>query len=250
MFLRRLTEAITGQNWFTVVIEIGIVVVGIFIGLQVDDWNETRKARNDEQAFLAQLHEDLLGAEELSSRVRERRLQRLASLIDAANVVFGRADRDELTNEECVSIAASTYFNINVTGLPSYTELAETGRLGIIRDDQLRSELVALDQTRQALAALIMVQVGATNGENIGLAFPELIQMETRYEPDRGEVGSLHRCDLAGMRNSQAFLNMLSVNSDRYDAYVRDGLAPWVEQFDRVHQLVDKSLDIRHPTRN
>ena len=43
---------------------------------------------------------------------------------------------------------------------------------------------------------------------------------------------------------------MLSVNSDRYDAYVRDGLAPWVEQFDRVHQLVDKSLDIRHPTRN
>ncbi len=43
---------------------------------------------------------------------------------------------------------------------------------------------------------------------------------------------------------------MLSVNSDRYDAYVRDGLAPWVEQFDRVHQLVDQALDTRHAAVN
>ena len=40
MILRRLAEGIREQNWFTVVLEVLIVVVGIFIGLQVDDRNK------------------------------------------------------------------------------------------------------------------------------------------------------------------------------------------------------------------
>ena len=38
MILRKMADAIRGQNWFTVVLEILIVVIGIFIALQVDDW--------------------------------------------------------------------------------------------------------------------------------------------------------------------------------------------------------------------
>jgi len=37
MLLRRLAEALSQQNWFVVIIEGLVVVVGIFIGLQVDD---------------------------------------------------------------------------------------------------------------------------------------------------------------------------------------------------------------------
>ena len=46
MILRRLAEAVTEQNWFTVVLEVLIVVVGIFIGLQVDYWNTERIERH------------------------------------------------------------------------------------------------------------------------------------------------------------------------------------------------------------
>ena len=42
MILRRLAESIRKQEWFTVVLEVLIVVVGIFIGLQVDEWNRAR----------------------------------------------------------------------------------------------------------------------------------------------------------------------------------------------------------------
>lgn len=45
MIQQRLAAAINQHNWFTVTIEILIVVTGIFIGLQVDDWNEARKDR-------------------------------------------------------------------------------------------------------------------------------------------------------------------------------------------------------------
>ena len=43
MILRRLAEGVRKQDWFTVVVEVLIVVVGIFLGLQVDDWNNARK---------------------------------------------------------------------------------------------------------------------------------------------------------------------------------------------------------------
>ena len=58
MILRKLAEAIAEQNWFTVMLEVLIVVVGIFIGLQADDWNQERRDRIDEQLYLAELMED------------------------------------------------------------------------------------------------------------------------------------------------------------------------------------------------
>ena len=44
MILRRITEAFRRQDWFTVAIETLIVVLGVFLGLQVNNWNEARAA--------------------------------------------------------------------------------------------------------------------------------------------------------------------------------------------------------------
>ena len=43
VILRQLAEGIKSQNWSIVFIEVLVLVVGIFIGLQVDDWNQSRK---------------------------------------------------------------------------------------------------------------------------------------------------------------------------------------------------------------
>ena len=60
-----MAKSLTERNWGTALGEILIVVIGILIGLQVDDWNEARKDRKDEAAFLLSLHEDLLRVDEL-----------------------------------------------------------------------------------------------------------------------------------------------------------------------------------------
>lgn len=60
MILRKLADAIRQQNWVTVVLEIFVVVVGIFIGLQVDDWNNARKDRASEVVYLRELHADFM----------------------------------------------------------------------------------------------------------------------------------------------------------------------------------------------
>jgi len=59
MILRRLAALISEHNWFTVLLEIFIVVVGIFIGLQVDDWNETRKEHVREVEYLLRIDSEL-----------------------------------------------------------------------------------------------------------------------------------------------------------------------------------------------
>ncbi|MFN2275594.1 MAG: hypothetical protein ACK2TX_12195, partial [Anaerolineales bacterium] len=56
MILRRISEHISSQNWFAVAVEFIIVVVGVFMGLQVQDWNEARKARIEETGLLSRLH--------------------------------------------------------------------------------------------------------------------------------------------------------------------------------------------------
>ena len=55
MILRKLAESVRQQNWFVVVLEILIVVIGIFIGLQVDDWNNSRITLKLEADYLDQL---------------------------------------------------------------------------------------------------------------------------------------------------------------------------------------------------
>lgn len=59
MILRRIADALREQNWFTVIIEIFIVVIGIFLGLQVTEWNENRKDRTLEQTYLVRLLADV-----------------------------------------------------------------------------------------------------------------------------------------------------------------------------------------------
>ena len=170
----------------------------------------------------------------------------MQSVIDAGDVLFDRVDRDVLTEEECSSIASASFFNINASGLPSLEELAGTGRMGIIQDAEIRSALVKLQQTRAALAFMINLQTMSSAFTHLPSIYPDLIQSASYFDAEINEVSTQPQCDLAGMRANQSFLNQFSVNADGYDAYVRDGLAPWSSQFDRVHQLVDQALSISH----
>ena len=58
MILRKLAEAVRKQSWSTIILEVLIVVVGIFFGLQVDAWNQNRKDRTAEAVYLERLRAD------------------------------------------------------------------------------------------------------------------------------------------------------------------------------------------------
>ena len=58
MILRRITEHVKAQNWFAVAIDFVIVVGGVFIGIQVSNWNEARSERAKEVFTIAALRSD------------------------------------------------------------------------------------------------------------------------------------------------------------------------------------------------
>lgn len=55
MLLRRVTEHVKMQNWTAVGLDFAIVVIGVFVGLQVSNLNETRQLKIDERATLIRL---------------------------------------------------------------------------------------------------------------------------------------------------------------------------------------------------
>lgn len=59
MILQRMAHAINRQDWFQVIIEVGIVVLGIFLGLQVSDWADEKEQRVQERIYLNRLHDGL-----------------------------------------------------------------------------------------------------------------------------------------------------------------------------------------------
>jgi hypothetical protein len=58
MLLRRLMEHVRSENWFVVSLDLLVVVVGLFIGLQIDQWWEGQKESRLESVYLMEIRED------------------------------------------------------------------------------------------------------------------------------------------------------------------------------------------------
>ncbi len=140
MILRRIATAFQKQDWFTVVIETLIVVFGVFIGLQVNNWNEARSADRAEAELIASLERDFAELEtNLSNRIEEiiTLEEDVSKLLDMV-----RADIPPTDSEAVIALlnAAS-----NIPRLPSppasYVEANSAGRLSTLSDPELRRAL-------------------------------------------------------------------------------------------------------------
>ena len=244
MILRRFMKHVTDQNWFAVGLDVLVVITGIFLGLQVSEWNDSRKDKDDSKDFLQRIHGEMLAAERSSSRVRTRRLYLIDDLTEAARVIFSGGTTAKLTDDHCTALATSHYFHISVSGLPSLTELMSAGRVAIIEDPEIRTALIAFQQTLGTLQQNI--QSISPIVHNLPQDHAELIKSAPYYDEALKEMQARYQCDLAGMRDSQQFLNAASENVDGYDVYLRDGLRPWNAQMEKVHRLLDEALGIQH----
>ena len=142
MILRNLAEAIREQNWFTVVIEVLIVVVGIFVGLQIDNWNEGRKDRVEERAYLERISEDMEADLELLTGIQHgvsRKQNALSKLVAAMDGGVQESDAAEML----AAIQFSTAYGWQMPWVrrSTFEDLVSTGRLALLRDPRLRTEI-------------------------------------------------------------------------------------------------------------
>ncbi|HEY5775181.1 MAG TPA: DUF6090 family protein [Xanthomonadales bacterium] len=138
MILQRLTQSIREQDWFTVLIEVLIVVVGILVGLQVNNWNEHRKSLAWEQRFLNDLATEFLSNREQLWQVLKLQKARGAAFDEIADLLLTGKDAELLTKvEACYSLAMSS----NRTFFPTkgvYLSALSTGSIEDVRNTNLR----------------------------------------------------------------------------------------------------------------
>lgn len=140
MILRNLADALRTQNWFTVVLEVLIVIVGIFGGLQVDDWNSSRKDRIEERVYLERLSIQMQNNETNLSTLGPSLEERM----QAVNFALSSLNMDpDLIDSQRFMIELGRTMNLRVIHLQTdvYEEMVSTGKINLISDIRLREEL-------------------------------------------------------------------------------------------------------------
>jgi hypothetical protein len=155
MLLRRLSEAVRKQNWFTVLIELLVVVIGVVLALQLNQWKQDHELRQREQVALARIGEELdamvAHAEGLVA-IAEHRVE-LATLVLHALRERRLHERDRAAFEEGLG-GLDVVLMLGWT-MATVDELIASGELGLVRDAELRAGLVQLrEQVRIANEAL------------------------------------------------------------------------------------------------
>jgi hypothetical protein len=59
MIISRFTQNIRKQNWFAVSVDVLVVIVGIFLGLQVTNWQANITEQKTAEKYLVRLSRDL-----------------------------------------------------------------------------------------------------------------------------------------------------------------------------------------------
>ncbi len=155
MILRRISTAIRRQDWFTVLIEIGIVVIGLLIGLQINNWNEARADRAKEAAFLERLAVDVDRAREQLGGFVEAREDRLRTIARVENMYFGDGDIEPLSELACRQFSSMHLITHPPVAVPSITEAFAGGRIELLTEPDLIQALIVVEQSEDRLRKVI-----------------------------------------------------------------------------------------------
>jgi hypothetical protein len=142
MILRRLKAHVETENWFAVFLDFCIVVIGVFIGLQVANWSEARVNRDAETTYLELLQRDLQTTQqELDAQIAFEQFQlRVAN--EAAPLI--EAPPSDLRRQKLGIILTRLGGRRTLrVDSPTFLDLQSSGRLGLISDPDLRSDIVS-----------------------------------------------------------------------------------------------------------
>ncbi len=139
MILRRITEHVKAQNWFAVGLDFLIVVFGVFIGIQVSNWNEARteisRAANYRERLASDLQNDIY---RMTNTIKLK-----SDVIEYGRMALGFT-RNQQTDDPWPVIYA--FFQASQAGggesvNTTYQELTSSGEVRLIGELDIRQKL-------------------------------------------------------------------------------------------------------------
>ncbi len=153
MILRRFMQHVKEQNWFAVGLDVIVVIVGIFLGLQVTNWQERINEDNAAKEYLNRLHDDLQVDLETINH-REKYWTQVKEYSDIALVYL---EAPELIPDDHWKYLLAVFQSSQITPFEvrdiTYKELQQTGQMLLLRDKVLRTELAEYYSFNSGVAA-------------------------------------------------------------------------------------------------
>ncbi len=142
MILRRVIQHVKKQEWTAIGIDFLIVVLGVFVGIQVSNWNAEREISKKSAVFTERLRADLRGEDWTYQFLISYNREVLANANRAVEALEGKTD----ISDEALLVSAyraTQYRSRNQRG-STYDELISTGSIDLIRDRKLRDTAIRL----------------------------------------------------------------------------------------------------------
>tara|TARA_R110002072_G_scaffold218208_1_gene375879 strand:+ start:226 stop:990 length:765 start_codon:yes stop_codon:yes gene_type:complete len=233
MILRRLTTALRKQDWVTVVIETLIVVFGVYLGIQLGNWNKANTDKATERQILSQVQADVEAAVALKTDWLASITAHRQKLIEAIDIVQNELETQMLADEACRAMWSSHLLFYPVAPLGSLDELLARGGLHTSRAKAMRPALLTYRDHHEVIQQLNTSLTGLANlGDTYSDAFPRrVISPATResavIDPAQTQAARITdstfqtTCVLDEIRADQTIQNKLLSNLARTDGVLQ-----------------------------
>ena len=141
MIRSRLVDALRRQEWAAVLIELVTVVLGLFLGLQLNDWNEARQSHAREKAALERLQEE---SETIVAYFRDsvEKFDEVNAAQEAAIGALSTGDRAKFDTHRLARLIGSLAFYPGIAPpRAAYDELSSSGLLNEIGSTPVREAI-------------------------------------------------------------------------------------------------------------
>ena len=210
MLLRRITEHVKAQNWTAVALDFLIVVAGVFMGLQVQQWSEHRRSLQQEATYLERLKADFTNIDQQISACLRTYTDSLDA-IERVTAAIESAATDAVAEPEQISDAL---IRITADMVPpnrsaTFVEMLSAGNLNILRDQDLRNILINYDQTSQS----ILESWRSIRDEAIVYQRPLYESVKLKVDLTQDPYAQIVELDFEKMTRNPDFISMLNVLS-------------------------------------
>lgn len=137
----RLSGALKRQDWVAVAIELFVVVIGVLVALEVNQWAERRETHSLEHSYLLRLREDLQLERDEADRFTSVVNDRLGAVALLERVANNPSTPLKDPRSIICALATVSWGSFPPVHNISYLELQNTGRTSLIRSVELRRAL-------------------------------------------------------------------------------------------------------------
>lgn len=142
MIFKRAAARLRAQDWVAITIELGIVIIGVFIGIQVSNWNQARLERRETQQMLARLKPELDYL--LENCAAARAYYRITRRYADTALAGWRRDPRVSDHDFVVAAYQASQIYETATNNAAWGNIFGADRLRTIEDPALRSNLAFL----------------------------------------------------------------------------------------------------------